>query len=571
MTFVNKCKVTQRENFFFFLLINSFVFIGTQIVCARCYTPVKSGVPWESHTPQQCSAAKELRRTSDHVARCTNHQPAGPGLPQPPRLLVGEICPTCSPNTTVRCIEPQVLRNISTSGKAPTVIIYIIGPNSEVCNLIDPGRCPNSECVCKKNENSSENIAQRLFWLSYTTSVRNSFDHNSVLSEPQTSDSARPDEDHDEDMADRCESDSDSEDECYDAQPLVRCYKMKKADFFAYAIANPPETVKPHTFLLEYLDEIIHFMKTSETLRNRENESFKMWIWAHTSFVDTGPRGADKNRDQFNKKKINTFNFMVPGFDGGLTRKILENAVLDLQNKFDNLNDQLAGSGWAFQKCTNIKICMGSIEHRFIEKTTSTGRILNGYVRYHQGFRGVGSTINFNYTGKGFRDKLDVCRDWDRITSPCVVYALKCYKICHDEELPDRDLIVRELLASECPKKYKTRTTDAVRGTPVVIPPDILKNGVQLRDLAALERANRIPIAVYYIRPPQKKKKRCPRRFGRRRNHLSESAEAGSHQRVRRCRQGLPPRSDIVRPRSPHPRYEQIHAKRIRQTTKIQK
>ena len=184
----------------------------------------------------------------------------------------------------------------------------------------------------------------------------------------------------------------------------------------------------------------------------------------------------------------------------------MENAVEDLHNKFENLNDQMAGSGWAFQKCTNIKICMGSIEHRTIEKTTSKGRILNSYVRYHQGYRGSRSVVNFNYTGKGFMDEPDVCRDWDRVTSPCVVYALKCYKIYQDEGLPERDLIMHEL-TSECAKHYKKRTMDAVRNTPLVIPQNILKNGVQLRDLAALERANRIPIAVYYIRPPKKRKK----------------------------------------------------------------
>ena len=540
-------------------------------MCARCYTPVKPGVPWERHTPQVCDRAKELRQKSDHVARCTNHPPAGPPHPPPPRLLVGEICPTCSPNTIVRCIEPDVLRNISKSDNAPTVIIYTIGPNSEVCNLIDPSRCPNNGCICKKNETSSENIAQRQFWLTYTVSVKNSFDHNlppspsDSSSDPETSDSARrdvhdddddDDDDDDEGIADPCESDVDSDDECYDAQTLVRCYKMRKADFFAYAIANPPETVKPQTFLLEYLDEIMHFMKTSETLRNRENESFKMWIWAHVIFVDTDMTGGNKNRDLINKKKINTFNFMVPGFDGGLTRKIMENAVADLHNKFENLNDQLAGSGWAFQKCTNIKICMASVEHRFIEKTTPTGRILNEYVGYHRGYRGVGKIINFNYTGEGFRDKPDVCRGWDQNTSPCVVYALKSYKIFHNEDLPDHDVIVGNLLSTERPDNYKKITTDAIRDTDLVIPPNILRNGVELKDFAALEKANNIPIAVYYIRPPKKKKKKRQLCIGRCCNYMPESAHTRGHQRVWGFRQNLLCGLNIGRPCRPHSRYE---------------
>merc|ERR1712055_1109653 len=192
----------------------------------------------------------------------------------------------------------------------------------------------------------------------------------------------------------------------------------------------------------------------------------------------------------------------VPGFDGGLTKKIMENVIADLQCKFENINDQMVASGWAFQKCTNIKICMAFVEHRFIEKTTPAGRILNGYVGYHKGYRGVGKTINFNYTGESFRNKPDVCKKWDRNTSPCVVYALKSYKIVHNDDLPDRDVIVKNLLSTECPKHYKKNTTNAIRNIDLVIPPNILKNGVELKDFAALEKANKIPIAVYYIRPP---------------------------------------------------------------------
>ena len=279
-------------------------------MCARCYTPVKPGVPWERHTPQVCYQAKEIAQKSEQVDRCTKHPPVESGCPPPPRLLLGKICPKCSPKTSVRCIDPNVLRNISKTGRAPTVLIYRIGPNSEVCNLIDPTRCPNNACTCKNRpETSTESIALRQFWLTYTARVKNSFDHNLPPeplqnSSPDPDEPARRDEEEEEEegRADPREADVDSDDECYDAQTLVQCYKMREADFFAYAIANPPETVKPQVFLREYLDEIMHFMKTSETLRNREDESFKMWIWAHVTFVDVDMTGGNTNRDLINKK-----------------------------------------------------------------------------------------------------------------------------------------------------------------------------------------------------------------------------------------------------------------------------
>ena len=476
------------------------------MVCSGCYTAVDPSLPWTTHTPQVCNVAKGHFENSEVAARCANH----PDQDSPPKLLIGNICPTCSPNTTVRIIEPNILRNISPNSNPHTVIIYTIGPNSEVCNLIDPSRCGNNACLCKKPQTSIESNAQQQFWRTYTVSVTNSFDHNlSLENAPSDSDNPSPPQSP-ASNADPRESDVefDSDDENYDAQTLVQCYKMRRADMFAYAIANPPVTVKPRDFLWEYVDEILHFMRTSETLRNRETESFKMWLWVHTIFIDTQKNDLEKGRDLFNKKKINTYNFMVPGFNGGLTKKIMENVLADLHDKFETLDEQMAGSGWAFQKCTNIKICMASVEHRLIEKTTPTGRILNGYVAYHQGYRGVGKIINFNYTGKGFRDKPDVCREWDRNTSPCVIYALKSYKIYHNKDLPDQDVIVKNLLSSECPDKYKKITKDAIRNTELVIPPNILRNGVELKDFAALENANKIPMAVYYIRPAKIKKKK---------------------------------------------------------------
>ena len=276
-----------------------------------------------------CNLAKEQFENSDTVTRCTNHPDQE--SPPPPRLLIGDICPTCSPNTTVRIIEPNILRSITQNGHPHTVIIYTIGPNSEVCNIIDPSRCENNECICKRPETSYECIAQRQFWLTYTVRVKNSFDHNlSLENTPSDSDNplpasnADPRESDVEFDSDDDDGDDDVDDENYSAQTLVQCYKMRKADMFAYAIANPPLTVKPHAFLWEYVDEILHFMKTSETLRNRETESFKMWIWAHTIFIDTQKNNLEKDRDLINKKKSTHLTLWSQASMVGYQRKLLK-------------------------------------------------------------------------------------------------------------------------------------------------------------------------------------------------------------------------------------------------------
>ena len=208
-------------------------------MCSRCYTTVNPTLPWTTHTPQVCDATKEQFEKCESVNRCTNH----PDQELPPRLLVGNICPTCSPNTIVRIIDPIILRDITPKSNPRTVKIYTIGPTSEVCNLIDPSRCRNNECLCKKPDLSNESGERERFWFTYTVRVKNSFDHNFSRYLPSDSPPASSNVDPHQSDVESVSDDDDDDNENYNAQPLAQCYKMRKADMFAFAIANPPVTV----------------------------------------------------------------------------------------------------------------------------------------------------------------------------------------------------------------------------------------------------------------------------------------------------------------------------------------
>ena len=63
------------------------------------------------------------------------------------------------------------------------------------------------------------------------------------------------------------------------------------------------------------------------------------------------------------------------------------------------------------------------------------------------------------------------------------------------------------LLTYQIHRKYLPETKEAILNTKVSFPKGILNQGVLLKDFGALERANEIPIALYYIKPPDKSNK----------------------------------------------------------------
>ena len=272
------------------------------MICRSCYGLVRD-LEWRSHTQQLCSGRRSQFLSDENVEICRHHP-----REQAPALLLGGICPLCSPDILVRTVEAAQLRALGVGGKGKsggdagvplldTNAIYRVDENSRVCNFLDAENCPDSECPCKR-QRSDHNACTREFWSDYNRNVKHAFDH-SLSFKPHATDP--------------CDEEADDDD---DARPLVRTDTMVDADLYGFAIRNPPDTVLPSAFLLDNFDEILSHMRDSELLRNQEHDTFRLWIWATTHFVRVAHHNLNPNDDLYECKKHNTHNYYVPGFNG---------------------------------------------------------------------------------------------------------------------------------------------------------------------------------------------------------------------------------------------------------------
>merc|ERR1712215_620521 len=94
---------------------------------------------------------------------------------------------------------------------------------------------------------------------------------------------------------------------------FLKVCRMPVADLFAFAIRDPPPTEFPHTFLSQYCGPILQFINSSSVFRNRQEDSFKLWIWAHSHFVRVNNGESDKKKKKKTRstccKKTQYFQF----------------------------------------------------------------------------------------------------------------------------------------------------------------------------------------------------------------------------------------------------------------------
>ena len=442
----------------------------------------------------------------ESVKICPNHPSE-----ESPALLVGGICALCNPNIYVKIIDPEILHVIKSIDviDPPPPCIYKIRRSKIV---IFKG-LTKSELTVQCSPSRMKVLLQRGdFWADYEKNVKCYVDHNEIFiphaknssdtdppgnnanegsqSSPHPHESrdsnAGPSENNDDDAAPQSPTPDDALIErCGLSPEFLKVCRMPVADLFAFAIRDPPPTEFPHTFLSQYCEPILQFINSSSVFRNRQEDSFKLWIWAHSHFVRVKNDESDeKNRkihDPHVVRKHNTYNFAVPAFNNGLQKTTLEMAISDLGSKFETIHDDMTGSGWAFQRADSIKIVMGRVEHRRIEKTLRDGKgaTLKDFIPYHRGWRGSSNVINFDYRNANFRERRDACEDWDK-SSPCVMYALKIHSMYHDDKLANRDAIIKNL-NNQVHKYYKDETLNAILETRVTSHPTFQIGGFNLR------------------------------------------------------------------------------------------
>ena len=253
------------------------------MICVKCYEPVRE-LEWSSHTKIECNE-KKTKAINGEVSICQEH-------PQEdaPALLLGRICPLCSPDIKLRGIDPDLLCGLQaadskkTKGEEgielKTIQIYAINSNSQLCNYLDSKKCQDIACWCKKANNSCKNLTQQ-FWLNYKSSVKHPFDHSVIfkpyardtLSEntndqPQSPSLGNNNDSLSENTNDPAHSPHPpnspplSDNNELNEEPLVTIHTMPDADLYGFAIRNPPDTVLPSTFMLANINEILNVMKS---------------------------------------------------------------------------------------------------------------------------------------------------------------------------------------------------------------------------------------------------------------------------------------------------------------------
>ena len=279
-----------------------------------------------------------------------------------PVLLVGGICPICQPNMKVKFVDPlHVSSNIEFFHINPLYEIH----NQILCNYSSNIQCHNIQCKCKdkrflKNERfwGHWKTACKDFWDDYLLNL-GGFPHD--VARLSTHEGQSPDASPSENDDGADDGTSQSE------QNLVTEQTMPEADVFAFEIRNPETTVKPHDFLWDKIDEILNAMLTSNLLCGRHDDNFKLWIWAHTHYKRSETHVKKEREDEKTVRFHNTYNYYVPGANGGIQKHILERAIADLDTRVDTVITDMSRSGWVYHYATNIKIVMLSVQGKKIQ------------------------------------------------------------------------------------------------------------------------------------------------------------------------------------------------------------
>ena len=122
------------------------------MICRSCYAPVRD-LKWSSHTQELCSERRRELLRHEHAEICRNHPRA-----QAPALLLGRICPLCSPDILVKTVEADQLRALGLNNvgmRIDTNAIYRVNENSQVCNFLDAENCPDVGCPCKRQKKNT--------------------------------------------------------------------------------------------------------------------------------------------------------------------------------------------------------------------------------------------------------------------------------------------------------------------------------------------------------------------------------------------------------------------------------
>ena len=127
---------------------------------------------------------------------------------------------------------------------------------------------------------------------------------------------------------------------------------------------------------------------------------------------------------------------------------------------------------------------------------TGTKQLIKEFEYYPWGCRGVSKVININYDRSLLNDRREVVSGK---LSPCMKYALKSHFINISDTLSNKDEVIGKLKGTQTAKLYSRKIRQALLQQAIVVPDTLRDNGITIRDMKKLEKANEVPIVVYYL------------------------------------------------------------------------
>ena len=173
----------------------------------------------------------------------------------------------------------------------------------------------------------------------------------------------------------------------------------------------------------------------------------------------------------------------------------LQTLVKDLGTRFQITKQILENSGMTYIYANRIKICVIANEGKRVRRTGGR-QLIQKFEWYPWGCRGMRRVINVNADRRLENDRREVVAG---SLSPCVKYALKAHFINISDTLPDRDEVIGKLKGTQSAKHYSHKIRQALLQQAIVVPDTLRDNGITIRDMKKLEKANEVPIVVYYL------------------------------------------------------------------------
>ena len=173
----------------------------------------------------------------------------------------------------------------------------------------------------------------------------------------------------------------------------------------------------------------------------------------------------------------------------------LQTLVKDLGTRFQITKKILENSDMTYIYANRIKICVVANDGKRVRRTGGR-QLIQKFKWYPWGCRGMRRVINVNADRRLENDRREVVAG---SLSPCVKYALKAHFINISDTLPNRDEIIEGLTGNQSPLRYTRVIREALLKQHIVVPDTLRDKGITIRDIKKLEKANEVPIVVYYL------------------------------------------------------------------------